>query len=124
MRPLDAAGGRADACLDLRSHPASQRTDKKLSKLVLHPATEFFLDDASIARFRAGYRELFGVINDNDPLYESISAGRRYNGMDHWLPLFFDQMDTLFDYAPNALVTMDAAGEQARAETFHSDLAI
>ncbi|QQG37233.1 MAG: transcription-repair coupling factor [Micavibrio aeruginosavorus] len=96
--------------------PASQRTDKKLSRLVLHPATEFFLDDDSIARFRAGYRELFGVIHDNDPLYESISAGRRYNGMDHWLPLFFERMDTLFDYAPNALVTMDQAAEQARTE--------
>ncbi|MCM2343039.1 MAG: transcription-repair coupling factor [Alphaproteobacteria bacterium] len=96
--------------------PASQRTDKKLSKLVLHPATEFFLDEDSISRFRSGYRDLFGVINDNDPLYESISAGRRYNGMDHWLPLFFEQMDTLFDYVPNALVTMDAAAEQARIE--------
>lgn len=96
--------------------PASQRTDKKLSKLTLHAATEFFLDDASIARFRAGYRELFGVIHDNDPLYESISVGRRYNGMDHWLPLFFDRMDTLFDYAPNAMVTLDAAVEQSRSE--------
>lgn len=96
--------------------PASQRTDKKLSRLVLHPATEFFLDDDSIARFRSGYRELFGVIHDSDPLYESISAGRRYNGMDHWLPLFFEHMDTLFDYAPNAMVTMDSAIEQARAE--------
>ena len=96
--------------------PASQRTDKKLSKLVLHPATEFFLDEASVARFRSGYRELFGVINDNDPLYESISAGRRYNGMDHWLPLFFDRMDTLFDYVPNAMITTDAAVEQARTE--------
>lgn len=96
--------------------PASQRTDKKLSKLVLHPATEFFLDEDSIARFRSGYRALFGVIHDNDPLYESISAGRRYNGMDHWLPLFFEQMDTLFDYAPNAMVTTDQAVEQARTE--------
>lgn len=96
--------------------PVSQRTDKKLSKLVLHPATEFFLDEGSIARFRSGYRGLFGVMNDNDPLYESISAGRRYNGMDHWLPLFFDRMDSLFDYAPNALVTTDQAAEQARAE--------
>ena len=96
--------------------PASQRTDKKISKLTLHPATEFFLDEASIARFRSGYRELFGVIHDNDPLYESISAGRRYNGMDHWLPLFFEHMDTLFDYVPNAMVTMDAAAEQSRTE--------
>ncbi len=94
----------------------SQRTKKKLSRFVLYPATEFFLDEASIHRFRAGYRELFGIVRDDDPLYEAISAGRRYNGMDHWLPLFFEQMDTLFDYVPRATVTMDHHGEQARIE--------
>lgn len=96
--------------------PASQRTDKKLSHFALHPATEFFLDEASIARFRSGYRDQFGVVRDNDPLYEAVSAGRRYNGMDHWLPLFFDAMDTLFDYAPGAALMLDAHAEQARVE--------
>ncbi|MBU0859488.1 MAG: transcription-repair coupling factor, partial [Alphaproteobacteria bacterium] len=91
-------------------------SDKKLSHFTLHPATEFFLDDESIARFRSGYRDKFGVVRDNDPLYEAVSAGRRYNGMDHWLPLFFDRMDTLFDYARNAGVTMDAQAPQAIAE--------
>jgi transcription-repair coupling factor (superfamily II helicase) len=96
--------------------PVSQRTDKKLSHFTLHPATEFFLDDESVARFRAGYREKFGVVRDNDPLYEAVSVGRRYNGMDHWLPLFFDSMDTLFDYTRNAVVTMDAQAPQAAEE--------
>ncbi len=94
----------------------SQRTKKKLSKFHLFPATEFFLDEDSIARFRSNYRDLFGVVRGDDPLYEAISAGRRYNGMDHWLPLFFEKMDTLFDYVPNAAVTMDHHGEQARVE--------
>lgn len=98
--------------------PASQRTDKNLSHFTLHPATEFFLDDASVARFRAGYRSAFGVVRANDPLYEAVSVGRRYNGMDHWLPLFFERMDTLFDYAPNAGLTMDAQAQQAIAERF------
>ena len=96
--------------------PVSQRTDRKLSHFTLHPATEFFLDEDSVARFRAGYREKFGVVRDNDPLYEAVSAGRRYNGMDHWLPLFFESMDTLFDYNRNAVVTMDAQAPQAAAE--------
>lgn len=98
--------------------PASQRTDKILDGFTLHPATEFFLDDESVARFRGGYRAAFGVVRDNDPLYEAVSAGRRYNGMDHWLPLFFERMETLFDYVPGAAVTLDAQVPQAVAERF------
>ena len=96
--------------------PVSQRTDKKLSGFHLFPATEFFLDDESIARFRAGYRDLFGVIRDDDPLYEAASAGRRYNGMDHWLPLFYERMDTLFDYIPATALTLDSQAPQAWIE--------
>ncbi|HEY8191947.1 MAG TPA: transcription-repair coupling factor, partial [Alphaproteobacteria bacterium] len=96
--------------------PATQRTDKKLSAFHLFPATEFFLDEESIARFRAGYRALFGVVREDDPLYEAVSAGRRYNGMDHWLPLFFGHMDTLFSYVPDVAITADAQARQAYAE--------
>ncbi len=96
--------------------PVSQRTDKKLSGFTLHPATEFTLDEESIARFRSRYRELFGVVRSDDPLYEAVSAGHRYNGMDHWLPLFYDHMDTLFDYVPGAAITLDHLAEQAHDE--------
>ncbi len=34
----------------------------------------------------------------DDPLYESVSAGRKTAGMEHWLPLFYGHLDTLFDY--------------------------
>ena len=96
--------------------PISQRTSRKISSFQLYPATEFFLDDKSIARFRAAYRDLFGVVRSDDPLYEAVSAGRRYNGMDHWLPLFFEKMDTVLDYAPGAQVTLDYHAEEARSE--------
>ncbi len=96
--------------------PATQRTDKNLPGFSLRPVTEFFLDEDSIARFRSGYRDLFGIVRSDDPLYEAISAGRRYNGMDHWLPLFFDRMDTIFAYAPKSSIIFDAQAEQARIE--------
>ncbi len=87
--------------------PMTQRSMEKIDHFNLQPATEFLLDDDSVARFRAGYRDAFGVVQVGDPLYEAISEGRRYNGMDHWQPLFFDHMDTLFDYAPNAAIGFD-----------------
>lgn len=111
---LDLFGDTVDG---IRSFdPVSQRSDKKLSRFDLGPVTEFFLNDDSIARFRSAYRELFGVARSDDPLYEAISNGRRYNGMDHWLPLFFEKMDTVFDYVPKWSMTMDAQGDQARIE--------
>ncbi|MGZ9107933.1 MAG: transcription-repair coupling factor [Micavibrio sp.] len=96
--------------------PVTQRTDKKIADFSLRPVTEFFLDPDSISRFRSGYRAMFGVARDNDPLYEAVSAGRRYNGMDHWLPLFFDKMDTIFAYVPKSAIMLDAQAEQARLE--------
>ncbi len=99
-----------------RFDPSTQRSEEKIKEIKLQPATEFFLDEESIARFRSGYREIFGTVRNNDPLYESVSEGRRYNGMDHWLPLFHENMDTLFDYAPAARVTTDQHGPQAFEE--------
>lgn len=87
--------------------PQSQRTEETLDQLSLNPVREFFLDDESIARFRSAYRSAFGVVQSNDPLYEAVSEGRRYNGMEHWLPLFHEKMETLFDYVPEAGVTFD-----------------
>ncbi len=87
--------------------PLSQRTQKKLKEIQLHPVSEFFLNDESVARFRAGYRQSFGVQQKNDPLYNAVSEKRLYNGMEHWLPLFHEQMDTVFDYNKNAKVTCD-----------------
>lgn len=97
--------------------PVTQRTDVKISALSLHPVTEYFLDKESIQNFRSGYREAFGVVQVGDPLYESISEGRRYNGADHWLPLFYQGvMDTLFDYVPDYDLSMTDHCLQAQIE--------
>ncbi|MEO0391820.1 MAG: transcription-repair coupling factor [Pseudomonadota bacterium] len=95
--------------------PVSQRTTDKLKDAHLVPITEMFLDDASIERFRSQYRGLFGAMNDGDPLYEAVSSGRKYPGMEHWLPLFYDRMATLFDYLPDAVITADAQAWSAKA---------
>ena len=97
--------------------PLSQRTHKDVDNFALQPVTEFFLNDGSIDRFRTGYREHFGVIKD-DPLYEAVSEGRRYNGMEHWLPLFYESMDTLLDYAAEYELTLDHHGRRAHDERF------
>jgi len=94
--------------------PMSQRTTGQLQSFALAPVSEVILDDESIARFRSGYRELFGVVSSADPLYESVSQGIKFTGMEHWLPLFHDGMDTLFAYVPDALAVLDHQVDEAR----------
>ncbi len=96
--------------------PLTQVTDRDVDGFALQPVTEFFLNDESIERFRSGYREAFGVVRGDDPLYQSISEGRRYNGMEHWLPLFYERMDTLLDYVPAHEMTLDHHTRRAETE--------
>lgn len=97
-----------------RFDPLTQRTTGKTDAIRLRPVAEFALDEASIKRFRQAYVGTFGPVTDEDPLYEAVSEGRRYQGAEHWLPLFHERMATVFDYAPGAIVTLDhQAGEAA-----------
>jgi transcription-repair coupling factor (superfamily II helicase) len=96
-----------------RFDPTTQISAEKLGLFTLEPVSEVLLDPAAIERFRTGYRETFGAGGGNDPLYEAISAGRRYGGFEHWLPLFHGQLETLFDYLPGALLTLDHQSEEA-----------
>ena len=81
-----------------RFDPADQRSTGKAEAFTLMPASEALLDEESIKRFRARYREQFGANATGDPLYQAISDGRRLAGMEHWLPLFEDKLVTLFDH--------------------------
>ncbi|KEJ94739.1 transcription-repair coupling factor [Pseudosulfitobacter pseudonitzschiae] len=90
-----------------RFDPATQRTTEKLDVIELAPVSEVILDEAAVTRFRQNYRLEFGAAGTDDPLYEAISAGRKHQGAEHWLSFFHDHLETLFDYLPNAAITLD-----------------
>ncbi len=94
----------------------TQRTLHDAGALELMPVTEFLLDAETISRFRQGYVARFGAVTDDDPLYEAVSAGRRHQGMEHWLPLFHDRLSTLSEYLPGARLVLDHLAEEARGE--------
>ncbi|NKB56834.1 MAG: transcription-repair coupling factor [Alphaproteobacteria bacterium] len=96
----------------------TQRTEAAQDGFHFGPVSEVLLDDESVQRFRSGYRSLFGVTSNDDPLYESISAGRRYIGMEHWLPLFHEKLETFVEYLPNAAVSLDHDFEIVAKERF------
>ena len=90
-----------------RFDPATQRTTEKLSMIELAPVSEIILDEAATTRFRQNYRIEFGAAGTDDPLYEAVSAGRKHQGMEHWLPFFHDRLELIFDYLPDAVVALD-----------------
>jgi len=82
-----------------RFDPASQRSANKVDRIALAPVSEAPLDDDSIHRFRTKYRDLFGSAGLEDPLYEAVSEGRKHQGMEHWLPLYYENLETIFGRA-------------------------
>jgi len=97
-----------------RFDPVTQRTKDKLDVVELAPVSEVILDEAAITRFRQNYRVEFGAAGTDDPLYEAVSAGRKIQGMEHWLPFFHERLETLFDYLPDAPVMLDDRADAAR----------
>jgi transcription-repair coupling factor (superfamily II helicase) len=92
----------------------TQLSTDQIRSVELLPASEAPLDAETISRFRTGYVATFGPATSDDPLYESVSAGRKHQGMEHWLPLFHDHLDTLFDYAPDALVMLSHQTDESK----------
>ena len=97
-----------------RFDPVSQRSIAPLTRIELAPVSEVILDEAAIRRFRQNYRIEFGAAGSDDPLYEAISAGRRHQGMEHWLPFFHERLETLLDYLPEAPLLLDDQFEAMR----------
>jgi transcription-repair coupling factor (superfamily II helicase) len=93
----------------------TQRSSEDVQQFSLRPVSETPLDKENIARFRTAWRDLFGQAAAADPMYQAISDGRRYPGMEHFAPLFHPSMDTLLDYLPNASVSLDHQADEVLA---------
>lgn len=96
----------------------TQRTLLDMRALDLVPVSEFQLVTETIRRFRMGYVAQFGAPERDDMLYEAVSEGRRHPGMEHWLPLFVEKMDTLFDYLDGTPIAIEPQAEDAARERF------
>jgi transcription-repair coupling factor (superfamily II helicase) len=102
--------------------PDSQRSLYPVPEVRLLPGREFPLDEAARSAFRARWREKI----EGDPtrvrLYKDIAAGLAGGGIESYLPLFFEQTATLFDYlGPGAALALhgevDAALRRFWADT-------
>ncbi|TRO94556.1 transcription-repair coupling factor [Glycocaulis profundi] len=97
--------------------PETQRTTRQLKDTHFTPVSEIVLDEAAISRFRSGFLKRFGGGVSGDPIYDSVSAGARPVGAEHWLPLFHERLDTVFDYfGEGALIAFEQLALDARDE--------
>ena len=78
----------------------SQRSVYPVTEIRLLPAREFPLDEQGRTRFRGSFREKFEGDPSKSRIYKDISKGAAPAGIEYYLPLFFDQTATFFDYLP------------------------
>ena len=96
--------------------PETQRSLKQIQALDFTAVSEIRLDPDSISRFRENYLKSFGAAGE-DPIYAALSAGIRRQGVEHLLPLFYERLDSVFDYlADDTLLMFDALADNAVAE--------
>jgi transcription-repair coupling factor (superfamily II helicase) len=95
--------------------PETQRSLERVERVRLLPAQEVPLTDDAVARFRAGWRARFPGNPMNCPVYRDVSQGLAPAGIEYYLPLFYAETHSLFDYlADDAIVvTLDGAAEAA-----------
>ncbi|MGN5594539.1 transcription-repair coupling factor [Stutzerimonas nitrititolerans] len=102
--------------------PEDQRSIEKVDSVRLLPAREFPVKKESVTGFRARFRERFDVDFRRCPVYQDLSTGITPAGIEYYLPLFFDETSTLFDYLPEDTQVFSLPGIEQAAEQFWKDV--
>ncbi|NNT93969.1 transcription-repair coupling factor [Stutzerimonas nitrititolerans] len=102
--------------------PENQRSIEKVDSVRLLPAREFPVKKESVTGFRARFRERFDVDFRRCPIYQDLSTGITPAGIEYYLPLFFDETSTLFDYLPEDTQVFSLPGIEQAAEQFWKDV--
>ena len=78
----------------------TQRSIKPVSEIQILPANEFPFDEAGRMRFLEKFREDFDVDTHKCPIYQDVRKLVQFSGIEQYLPMFFAETATLFDYLP------------------------
>ena len=101
--------------------PENQRSIDKVESIKLLPAREFPLEKKAVTDFRGRFRERFDVDFRRCPIYQDLSTGITPAGIEYYLPLFFEETATLFDYLPADTQVFSLPGIEKAAEQFWVD---
>lgn len=102
--------------------PESQRSIEKINEINLLPAREFPFTQDAIRQFRQNYRAEFEGDPQASTIYHEVSNGNTPPGIEYYLPLFFDNTSTLFEYLRDQCVVFNLDGVSEAVESFWSDV--
>ena len=94
----------------------SQISTKSVDKLELSSASEVILNLNNIEVFRNNFLKNFGVNHVRHNMYESIMSGKKFQGYEHLLPLFYNEMANFRDYLGDHVVIYDNLSIQSILE--------
>lgn len=100
----------------------TQRSTDSLDKIELLPAREFPLDPNSIEFFRQSFRATVEGDPKQSIIYREVSKGLAPTGSEFYLPLFFEQTNTLFDFLPDNTSFVLEEGVMENAETLNQEV--
>ena len=98
--------------------PDSQRSLEEVERLSLMPARETPLNAEAIARFRRHWRLAFDGLPTESSVYNDVGAGLAPAGIEYYLPLFFDRLDSLFEYTDKRTLFILDEDIESGAEAF------
>ncbi len=101
--------------------PETQRSIDRIEKIELLPANEFPWHKEARSGFRNRWFEQFPHADKDAPIYQDVSHGITPPGIEYYLPLFFEQTATLFDYLPGETLVFTASGLHEAAAHFDAD---
>jgi len=84
--------------------PETQISIDRVDKIRLLPAREFPLSDDAINTFKDNWHQNFKSSPRDCPVYQDVSQGLSPAGIEYYLPLFYEQLESLFDYLPEDLL--------------------
>mgnify|MGYP006266120089 CR=1 FL=1 len=102
--------------------PETQRTIEQIDRIQLLPAREFPVDDDAIKLFRKQFRDKFGEPGQKSRVYRDVSKGMMLPGVEYYQPLFFEGLETLFDYLPGHSLFVLSEGVDAARQAFSEQI--
>ena len=102
--------------------PESQRSHEKVDRIKLLPGREYPMDKSGIERFRASFRETFDIDTRQCPIFLDVSEGIASPGLEYYLSLFFEKLDTLFDFLPESTVICRLGEIKETGDSFWQDI--
>jgi transcription-repair coupling factor (superfamily II helicase) len=101
--------------------PDSQRSLYPVPEVRLLPGREFPLDEAARKAFRVRWRERIEGDPTKARLYKDMGNGIAGGGIEYYLPLFFDETATIFDYLPASAQLVLHGGVDEALQRFWAD---